>query len=130
MFEKVGERIKGLSILTFLVQTVASFVIGGIIIKTIPLAGFFVILGGIWFSYVSTLLLYGFGELVENSSVLSYNKTANKNENEIESCFNCGCSDDSLLVCTVNDGTNCTDQVLCDSCRAEFLNKGFTVRTK
>ena len=85
MFNNPGDKIKGLAVANFIVDCLAA-VIGGIVLisNDYGWVGFVTIVGGLFIAYVTALLLYGFGELIENSSYL---KTKEK-EPEILPNFN------------------------------------------
>jgi hypothetical protein len=69
MFENVGEKIKAIAVALFWVVAIAS-VIGAIVltVKTDTAVYLLIALVGIFSAYVSALLVYGYGEMVENSS--------------------------------------------------------------
>ena len=70
MFKNPGRKIKNLAMASFIVETIAA-IIGGIVLmcEDYVFLGFVTILGGFFVAYVTALLLYGFGELVENSAI-------------------------------------------------------------
>ena len=72
MFNNIGGKIKGWAVGTFILESIAAIVTGlGIFIEADDGAfwiGTLVILGGILVAYVSVLLIYGLGELIENSA--------------------------------------------------------------
>ena len=73
MFNNIGGKIKGWAVGTFLVEAIAAFFAGmGIYIEAGDGAfwiGTLVILGGAFLAYLSVILLYGLGELIENSAI-------------------------------------------------------------
>ena len=71
MFKNPGDKIKGLAVANFFIDCLAA-VIGGIVLicDDYGWVGFVTIVGGLFIAYVTALLLYGFGELIENSSYL------------------------------------------------------------
>lgn len=74
MYKNIGGKIKNLSeIITWL--GIAASVIGGLYVmssypKTIFIGSLIMVLGTLT-SWISQFLLYGFGELVENSSIIA-----------------------------------------------------------
>ena len=72
MFEDPGKKIKTVAKVLFVVQVIAAVVLAfvfGIIEYGYFHAGLFflILIGGILFAYISNLILYGFGAIVENS---------------------------------------------------------------
>ncbi len=86
MFENIGKKIKALCKIAFIVFSILSFIIG--LVVGVPLMesgdeagvlGFFLIIliggGGMLFSYLLVMVLYGFGELVDtNQTQVKQNK--------------------------------------------------------
>ena len=74
MFDNVGSKIKGLASFFCWGGIIAS-IIGGIILigldEDLLFAGFAVIVIGSLLSWVSSFVLYGFGELVANSAIIA-----------------------------------------------------------
>ncbi len=74
MFDNVGSKIKGLASFFCWGGIIAS-IIGGIILigldENLVFAGFAVIVIGSLLSWVSSFVLYGFGELVANSAIIA-----------------------------------------------------------
>lgn len=67
MYDNIGGKIKGLSVFIFLIELIAVFIIGIILMTSdndFILIGLLVIILGALFSWVSSWLLYGFGELI------------------------------------------------------------------
>ena len=73
MFDNIGSKIKGLAEVVTWIGIILS-VIGGIAIMCIDeemiFPGFLVIIAGSLASWLSSLTLYGFGHLIENSDIL------------------------------------------------------------
>ena len=67
MFENIGEKIKMIAKIYFYVCAIASFILGCVMIDETPL-GLVVMVVGVLVSYLSSLVMYAFGELVENST--------------------------------------------------------------
>lgn len=78
MYDNIGGKIKGLAKWIFIVEIFAA-IIGGIVliasaesVVAIPIA-LLVILGGIGAAYVCSVLLYGFGELIDKAFEIERN---------------------------------------------------------
>ncbi len=71
MFKNPGGTIKVFAIIFFILMALGSF-IGGIVLWSDYENGVFALLtlGGPLFSYLICLFLYGFGELIENTTIL------------------------------------------------------------
>ena len=74
MFERVGEKIKGWAIIVFTLMMIASFVLAIVSWATIEdgepyyvIGGFLYVIIGPLSAWLSSLILYGFGELIEES---------------------------------------------------------------
>lgn len=82
MFHNIGGKIKGLALFVFTLEVIAG-VLGGFAALIAGIAGDEVgagIIGGILvavvaflFAWISNFLLYGFGQLVENSDIIARN---------------------------------------------------------
>lgn len=88
MYENIGEKIKGLAKAICIVEAIAAVVTGlALMVMDEDLAwmGFLVILCGPIIAWVSSFLLYGFGQLVANSDIIAaqYNRT-NKEYEKVE----------------------------------------------
>ena len=83
MYDNIGGKIKNWAIWIFIVEAIAA-VIGGITLIVIDstLVGLLTILFGPIAAWVSSWLLYGFGQLVENSDIIAaeYNRKNEKHE--------------------------------------------------
>ena len=81
MYKNIGEKIKRLAVTVFIIEAIGAgltalgFIVSGIIYEEFYLAfvGFLVALLGIPTAYVSTWLLYGFGELISCAAEISEN---------------------------------------------------------
>ena len=72
MYDNIGNKIKGLALATAVFGIIGSVIVGFFFAVTgSTLVGFLIILVGALVSWVSTWLLYGFGELIENSRSIS-----------------------------------------------------------
>lgn len=81
MFDNIGRKIRMLAKVLMWIGIIA-FAIYGIVMFTEEkvLAGFLIIVIGALYSWVSSFVLYGFGQLVENSDI-----EAEKNNNNAKS---------------------------------------------
>ncbi|MBR4120296.1 MAG: hypothetical protein IKT95_00910 [Spirochaetales bacterium] len=71
MFENIGGKIKGLAKVICWIGIICCVIIGIIAISEDDgLAGVIIIVAGSLLSWVGSFVLYGFGELVENSSAI------------------------------------------------------------
>lgn len=71
MFDSIGSKIKSAASIVFWFNTIVSILLGLCIIfdesrNSLWLSGVIVMIIGIFVSYFSSLLFYGFGELIEN----------------------------------------------------------------
>lgn len=86
MYDNIGGKIKSWAIWIFIVEAIAA-IIGGIalIVNDNGLIGFLTILCGPIAAWVSSWLLYGFGQLVENSDIIAaeYNRKNEKHEKDV-----------------------------------------------
>lgn len=76
MYDNIGGKIKGLAIAGFIIETILTVLLGIVLMvfdKDIILLGLLVIVVGPMVSWISSWLLYGFGELIENSSIIADN---------------------------------------------------------
>ena len=71
MFKSIGGKIKTLAGAITCIEIILSIVLGIILMTNdLVLVGVLAILVGFLFSWVSTFILYGFGQMVENSDKL------------------------------------------------------------
>ena len=95
MYTKVGTKLQALAIISMCVGVLASLGIGGSFLQNNDtiLLGIIVIVAGIIFSWIASLGIYGFGQLIENSDAIVENTnniirivpvTENKIKNEKE----------------------------------------------
>ena len=85
MFDNIGNRIKVLAVILTLLGIVASFIVGTVFLdfeyvedKTLRIIiRLFIIVGGSFLPWVSSFLLYGFGQLIENTDKLVNLRIAN-----------------------------------------------------
>ena len=71
MFKNIGGKIKNLAVAITCIGIILSIVVGGVIISEgESTVGLLVMLVGFLASWISTFILYGFGQMVENSDKL------------------------------------------------------------
>lgn len=75
MFDNIGGKIKSLAKVVTWIGIVCSIIAGIAVLanadSSISWVGILIIPGGIVISWISSLTLYGFGELVANSSIIA-----------------------------------------------------------
>lgn len=78
MYYNIGSKIKGLAKAIFIIETISAIIAGGIFIfnEGEPIIGLIIIIAGPFAAWISTLLIYGFGELIDKTSEIARN-TAN-----------------------------------------------------
>ena len=87
-YENIGDKIKGLAQMAFVVEAIAAVITGIALMATdedLILYGLLVLIVGPIIAWVSSWLLYGFGQLVENSDIIAeeYNRKNEKHEKVI-----------------------------------------------
>lgn len=76
MYDNIGGKLKILAKVLAVIGAVAS-VIGGLVLVDInPIFGFLTIIWGPVVSFISSWLVYGFGELIENTQAIAHNTSA------------------------------------------------------
>ena len=85
MYDNIGGKIKGLAKASFIVAAIAEVITGIALMATdedLILYGLIVLILGPIIAWVSSWLLYGFGQLVENSNIIAaeYNRKNEKHE--------------------------------------------------
>ena len=88
-YENIGDKIKGLAQMVFVVEAIAAVITGIALMATdedLILYGLLVLIVGPIIAWVSSWLLYGFGQLVENSDIIAaeYNRKNEKHEKVVE----------------------------------------------
>lgn len=72
MFNYIKERIKQAAEILLIIGIITSFIIGIYIIsQELFIVGFVTIIVGIVLSWITSLVLYGFGELIQNSDIIA-----------------------------------------------------------
>ena len=83
MYHNIGGKIKGLAIAWFIIETIGAFITG--IILWVDWEEWWcalIVFGGPVFEWISSWLLYAFGQLVENSDVLVQQNATRRAEDE------------------------------------------------
>ena len=112
MFKNPGAKLKSIAITSFIVDCISA-VIGGIVLLSNDYgwAGFITLIGGLFVSYVIALLIYGFGELVENSG----KPFAHEDSEGLETTV-------SNPIKTVAGKTDACAEITCPRCGASQFN--------
>ena len=88
MYDNIGEKIKGLAIAFFIVEAIAA-VIAGIALMAIDedliLFGALTLIVGPVVAWVSSWLLYGFGELIDKTCDIERNTRGGERKSEAQS---------------------------------------------
>ncbi|MBQ8746290.1 MAG: hypothetical protein IJZ08_00285 [Clostridia bacterium] len=80
MFNEIGKKIKGLASVIAWIGIIASAIMGFITMELSFFTGLLIIAIGALASWVGSFLLYGFGELVDNSTVIAFQLMVHKEE--------------------------------------------------
>jgi DNA-directed RNA polymerase subunit M/transcription elongation factor TFIIS len=88
-YDNIGNKIKGLAQMTFVVEAIAAVITGIALMASdedLILYGLLVLIAGPIIAWVSSWLLYGFGQLIENSDIIAeeYNRKNEKHEKVVE----------------------------------------------
>ncbi len=86
MYENIGRKIKGLAMFFFIVVAIAAVIVGIVCMVDDAVAiGWLVILFGSIVAYVSSWVLYGFGEIVDKLCEIERNTRGDKRKSESQS---------------------------------------------
>ncbi len=125
MYDNIGEKIKSLAFVIFVIGTISS-IIYGISVLSKPFGILFALI--IFFigpisSYIISLFVFGFGELIENSgnntTVLPQSLIKNKNKN-YESFTSNDNVPENVVICQVCGQKNAKNRETCLKCGAEL----------
>ena len=118
MFDNIGGKIKSLAMFFCCIGVIVSFVFGIVLItKKFFLWGILVIIIGSLMSWIGSWVLYGFGQLIENSDILvSRNFKSEKRSSRIMPAKNIVGQKDSANTATSNSVKSSVHQWRCDSC--------------
>lgn len=91
MYDNIGGKIKGLAMVTFMLEMIAAIIIGLIIIiqgidyeeNMIPI-GFLIMVVGPLVAWISSWLLYGFGELIAKTCEIERNTRGGERKSEAQ----------------------------------------------
>lgn len=150
MYDNVGNKLKTISVLFMVLGVLLSIVTGIILIvisNSFMLYGVIIIIIGPILSWIGSLVLYGFGQLVENSDILvsQNNKETEEDPQEKENAFPtpiiktvspdnaayvsniiktgkcrlCGKSNEPVYKCRLRFGNKLVDMELCKKCAVE-----------
>lgn len=72
MFDNIGGKIKSLAQVVTVIGIIASIIIGLIFMANAGFIGFIVMAIGILFSWISSFITYGLGQLIENTDTMVY----------------------------------------------------------
>lgn len=87
MYENIGGKIKGLAKAVFVIETIITVIAGFILIamdEDLSLLGFFLLIVGPLISWLLSLLLYGFGELIDKASEIERNTRSGEKKSETQ----------------------------------------------
>ena len=70
-FDNIGGKIKNWAKLIFAIEAITAVIAGLVIMNTTILAGLLVIVVGPIFAWISSWLMYGYGQLIENSDIIA-----------------------------------------------------------
>ena len=139
MFNNIGSKIKAVAqVITWI--GIISSIIGGIVIMALQESpiGVLVIIGGSFISWLSSLTLYGFGQLIENTDIIAErNKADNTSKSDAKAdetqssadideksgklgtCEFCDKKDVKVVYCKIVDSMGTRYRNLCADCMAK-----------
>lgn len=96
MYDDIGEKIKKFAITTFLIEAIGAIITGIVLIfigaidgdTPILIAGLITIFFGPIVAWISSWILYGFGQLIDNSDILVYQNSINQSNEKISTSDN------------------------------------------
>ncbi len=128
MYDNIGGKIKILAKCIFVIDAIAMFVVGIVLLSEELIgAGLLTMFLGPVLAWVSSWLLYGFGELIDKASEIAYNAKSNEkntkkiieilsaksNKTDETQAVSCNGSD---VVNVINTTNQSEDQWKCPSC--------------
>lgn len=129
MYDNIGKKIKGLAIATFIIEAVASVIAGFIFALEGEDFGAFLLLLGPFAAWLSSWLLYGFGELVDkvmdiegkfhkdqNAANITEASDATNRNVPTEACSLCGNQTETTHVKIIDQAGGIRYQNLCNDC--------------
>ena len=78
MYKDIGGKIKHAAYIMFAIQAILCAAMGLIYISEKDITGFFILVFGILFSWISSWMIYGFGELIDKVSSIELSCTLEK----------------------------------------------------
>jgi hypothetical protein len=106
LYKNIGEKIKGLAILCFIMYSLSAIAVGVMLINSdMVVYGIITIALGVSFAWISSILLYAFGVLVEdvhairNRETISRPQVASHNKSGGYVCPECRMSMDAMIPC-------------------------------
>ena len=100
MFENIGKKIKTYAEFMTWVGIISSVIIGFVLMSSNFFVGFLVIILGSILSWISSFVLYGFGELVDQTSRIADNLCGE--QYKVTNCEVCGKESDELVQIEVD----------------------------
>lgn len=88
MYDNIGGKIKGLAIAVFIAEAIVTFILGIAFVVSnehIVAIGLIVMILGPIFAWISSWLLYGFGELIDNTCDIARNTQGGERKSEAQS---------------------------------------------
>ena len=87
-YDNIGGKIKGWAKWMFAIEAIAAVIIGFVLVaqdEDMILIGLLVVVFGLIVAWVSSWLLYGYGQLIENSDIIAeeYNRKNEKHEKDV-----------------------------------------------
>ena len=126
MYDNIGGKIKGLAKATFIVGAIAAVITGIALMASdedmIPV-GLLVMVVGPIVAWVSSWLLYGFGELIENSAIAVGKETIKPNSSNttdfssrIKKCELCNAEVEETIHCKIQTEHGVIYRHICKNC--------------
>ena len=87
LYGNIGGKIKGLAKWTFIVEAIGAIITGIVLMcsdSTLMLYGLLTIFFGPIVAFVSTWILYGFGELIDNTAIIARHFNGGKIKSEAQ----------------------------------------------
>ena len=86
MYDKIGKKLKRLAVVSFIVEAIGAAITGIIMLCTGDWWGLLVMLGGPIVAWVSSWILYGFGELIDKICDIERNTRSEIKSNTQKKC--------------------------------------------
>ena len=83
MYDNIGDKLQGLAIFTFVVETLGFIITGFVLLGNDYEAGFLFLFCGPLVALVSSWILYAFGQLVEDVHAIRTNDTTGKSTKQM-----------------------------------------------